>query len=94
MDRGHQLSPLISVKDLICPLGRRTIIALLHLTAVLRQKQSPGLDCTAKRTYKQVVNSSSSYMTVWVRTSWSNSDASERIPVAQLLRLFVADEDH
>lgn len=34
MDRGHQLSPLISVKDVVCPPDRRTIIALLHSTAV------------------------------------------------------------
>lgn len=34
MDRGHQLSPPISVKDLVCPPDRRTIIALLHSTAV------------------------------------------------------------
>lgn len=44
MDRGLQLSPLISGKELICPLDRRTIIALLHLSAVLEQKQTPGLD--------------------------------------------------
>ncbi len=94
MDRGAELSQLISNEQLICPQDRRTVVALLHLAVVLGQRSTPASDWTERQTEEQVDTNIFLQIPVWIWTRWWNRDVSERTPVAPLLRPFVAGEDH